>query len=195
MDFTIKLKEILISRLSDRNSNLLSVLEHKLEEMSGRGIFVSGITVRAVVEIIVEEAKASTNLIVETATECHSTYFKKDKRQEVRKGVLTALQERFQYLDKLKYDKTKNILDELSISTDLKELDLREIFQNLENDAGFKVDSYFERYEREKGKTFRDRLVASFLDNKLIAALSVIALAIIAIAGFIKALQILCGKG
>jgi hypothetical protein len=142
MDFKEKLNEVLSSRLSERDVSLTVSMEKIFQEMSDRGIYSSGITIRGIVEAIAKEIKVSCREIEKISIQVHRL-FPSTKLSIVISAATSFFHQRFQALEKLKLSRLSGVLSELKLSPDIPNIDLSDLKTQLETKLIFNIESYF----------------------------------------------------
>lgn len=180
--------ELLKLRLEDRNSLLTKNITLCFEKLNSRGLLNSSISIGEIFELIETELEESLNTIVETFTVCFSIN-RNNKNSEIERILLEALSNRKRELNDIYNQRTRNIRKGLQNKKILEQFEFSKKYELLKKELIVSITKEIQKLEQAKGINFKQRTVNYFLDNKLIAAVSIIFSVIILMTAFLKAVE------
>jgi len=191
--FNSKFTETCTRRFTERDLAFKKGIQRVFEEMNARGILMSGITAMRVQEVVQEELKASGDEILGVLKDVHTVYGRKTKAEEVKLRSHELLHQRLKEIESFKVEQLSRILAGLINQSIFDAVDSQDQIARVEAEFDLQVDRYFHELELAKGKNLKERLVTSFYDRPVIAAITIIIAAIAVIAGFMTAVRTLLG--
>lgn len=180
--------ELLKLRLEGRNSHLTENITLCLEKLNSIGLLNSSISIGEIFKLIETELEKSLNTIVETFTNCFQVN-RNNKNSEIERILLEALSKRTGELNDIFNQRTHNIRKGLLNKKMLEQFEISKKHELLKKELIVSFNKEIQKFEQAKGVNFKQRTVNYFLDNKLVAAVSIIFSAIILIAAFLKAVE------
>lgn len=180
--------ELLKLRLEDRNSRLTENITLCLEKLNSRGLLNSSISIGQIFKLIETELEESLNTIVETFTNCFPTN-RDNNSSEIELILLEALSKRTRELNDMFNQRTHSIRKGLLNNKLLEQFEFSKKHELLKKELIVSIAKEIQKLEQAKGINFKQRTVNYFLDNKLVAAVSIIFSAIILMAAFLRAVE------
>lgn len=187
--FESKLTETFASRFAERDLAFKKTIQEIFEEMNGRGILASGITAVRVQEAIQEELKASGDESLRVLKDVHAVYGRKVKAAEVTVKLQELLHRRLHEIEDYKVSRIKQMLGDVASQRVLDAVDSGDQISRVEAEFRLQADKYFHEFEQQKGKNRKERIVNSFYDRPIIAAVAIIIAVVVCIGGFVVVIQ------
>jgi len=185
--FDTKFTETCTRRFTERDLAFKKAIQGVFEEMSARGILMSGITARRVHEVFQEELKGSGDETLRVLKEVHAVYGRKSKVDAVKLRSHELLHQRLQEVESFKVSELSKLLNNLMNQSMLDAVDSQDQIARVEAEFDLQVDHYFYEMEQAKGKNLKERIINSFYDRPVIAVIAIIFAAIAGIAAFVAA--------
>jgi len=184
-----KLIETFTSRFTERDLAYKKVMQDVFEEMNGRGILASGNTAGRVQEVVQEELKASVDESLRVIKDVYPVYGRKVKTAVVKFIIQELLKQRLHEIEVYKLSRLKQMLGDVASQRVLEAVDSQNQISRVEADFQLQADKYFQEVEQGQGKNLKERILNSFYDRPIIAAVAIIITAVVCISGFVAIVQ------
>lgn len=186
--FDAKLNETCTRRFTERDLALRKAIQTVFEEMNARGVLLSGMTAKRVHEAVQQELKDSGDETLRVLKDVHSVYGRRTKADAVKIRAHNLLHRRLQEIELFKISELNKILSCLINQSILDAVDSKDQIARVEAEFDLQVDCYFYDIEQSKGKNLKERIINSFYDRPVIAAIAIIFAVIVGIAAFVSAI-------
>lgn len=184
-----KLIETFTNRFAERDLAFKKAMQEVFEEMNGRGILASGITARRVQEVVQEELKASGDESLRVIKDVYPVYGRKVKAAVVKFKIQELLQQRLHEIEAYKLSRLKQMLGDVASQRVLDAVDSQNQISRVEAEFQLQADKYFHELEQGQGRNLKERIMNSFYDRPIIAAVAIIIAAVVCIGGFVAVVQ------
>ncbi|QWV92104.1 hypothetical protein KP004_12825 [Geomonas oryzisoli] len=185
----IKLAETFKNRFAERDLAFQKAMQKVFEEMNTRGILASGATAVRVQEVVQEEMKASGDESLRVLKDVYPVYGRNTKTATVKLKTEGLLKLRLKEIEAYKMLRLQQMLGDVASRRVLDAVDSQDQISRVEAEFELQADKFFHEMEQAKGKNLKDRIINSFYDRPVIAAIAIIIAVVVAICGFVVVVQ------